>query len=138
MSSCTNRDAVDSAKSPAAVVANTSSLSINNRITTVVRFFMFLPAGGRVQAFGWLVGVGSLLLQGELPLMRSEGWTLETVGDWGMLGRVRDLASRGLCSFLSSDLCGNSVHVNCRVFLSFTQSSDKLWNPFFAQTALLH
>lgn len=66
-----------------------------------------LPAGGRVQAFAWPVGAGRAFLRGGLPPIRSEWWTLETVGDWGMLGRVRDLANRGLCSFLSSDLFGH-------------------------------
>lgn len=72
-----------------------------------------LPAGGKVQAFEWLVATGGLFMRGGLPPMRSEWWTLETVGDWGMLGRVRDLASMGLCSFLSSDLHRQHKCVNC-------------------------
>ena len=57
-----------------------------------------------MQAFEWLGAEGGFLRRGGLPPMRSEWWTLETVGDWGMLGSVRDFASRGLCSFLSKDL----------------------------------
>lgn len=71
-----------------------------------------LPADGRVQAFGGPVMEGNFVLWGGLPTMRSDGWTLETVGDWGMLGRVRDLASLGLCSFLSSDLFGNKKYIH--------------------------
>lgn len=70
----------------------------------VLASILSLPAGGKVQAFEWLVATGGFFMRGGLPPMRSEWWTLETVGDWGMLGRVRDLASMGLCSFLSSDL----------------------------------
>lgn len=42
--------------------------------------------------------------------MRSERWSLDARGDWGMLGRVRDLARMGLCNFLSSDLVGNRAN----------------------------
>lgn len=62
-----------------------------------------------MQAFGWLVAADGFFLRGGLPPIRSDWWTLETVGDWGMLGRVRDLASRGLCSFLSRDLVGQII-----------------------------
>lgn len=75
-------------------------------------FSFSLPADGRVQAVGWPVLEGNFVLCGGLPPMRSDWWTLETVGDWGMLGRVRDLASLGLCSFLSSDLFGHNEEMN--------------------------
>lgn len=65
---------------------------------------LVLPAGGSVQAFEWLLVDEGFFLRGGLPSIRSEWWTLETVGDCGMLGRVRDLARIGLCSFLSRDL----------------------------------
>lgn len=57
-----------------------------------------------MQAVRWLVVAGRVFLRSGLPTIRSDWWVLETVGDCGILGSVRDLASRGLCSFLSSDL----------------------------------
>lgn len=87
-------------------VDSTKASGSDSRGKNVAVWSADLPAGGRVQAFGWLVAVGGFFLRGGLPPMRSEWCTLETVGDWGMLGRVRDLASSGLCSFLSSDLVG--------------------------------
>jgi len=60
---------------------------------------VFVPSGGRVQA-------GGCFLRGGLPPGTRARCALETAGDWGMLGRVRDFASVGLCSFLSSDLVG--------------------------------
>lgn len=80
--------------------------------TVLLCFQLLLPVEGRVQAFGGLVMGGNFVLRGGLLTMRSDWWTLETVGDWGMLGRVRDLASLGLCSFLSSDLFGHNKYIN--------------------------
>lgn len=64
--------------------------------------------------------------------MRSEWWTLDTVGDWGMLGRVRDLASMGLCNFLSSDLVGRHKQSISEGFLFAVMTITCLWDVFTA------
>lgn len=80
-----------------------------------------------MQAFRWLVVAGRVFLRSGLPPIRSDWWTLDTVGDCGILGRVRDLASRGRCSFLSSDLQRHTTgHYTVQLVQTHQQGKKKL------------